>query len=321
MLTCTKMIGFELNIYVSTGPNTAEYKKILAKEIDDQSLDFKIIEDISRSREVNAIIYSDDSEISDFALFPDSTVIFSTFAGVEKTLLNKTITQSLVRLIDVEMTQCMAEWCAAHVLRYHLGLDIYIKPTKKEWKISHKERLLADQVEIGVLGLGTLGSATARKLRKLDFNVAGWSANKKKISGVKSLVGPEGLTKILSASDYLILLLPLTERTKAIINSETLKVVKDGAVLINAGRGGLIEDSDLLKALDSGKLSECTLDVFNEEPLPREHPFWFHDKVTVTPHISAPTRLKSSIKSILKNIGRINRGLQPIGLVEKERHY
>tara|TARA_A100001011_G_scaffold65208_1_gene66180 strand:+ start:285 stop:1232 length:948 start_codon:yes stop_codon:yes gene_type:complete len=315
------MIGFELNIYVSTGPNTAEYKKILAKEIDDQSLDFKIIEDISRSREVNAIIYSDDSEISDFALFPDSTVIFSTFAGVEKTLLNKTITQSLVRLIDVEMTQCMAEWCAAHVLRYHLGLDIYIKPTKKEWKISHKERLLADQVEIGVLGLGTLGSATARKLRKLDFNVAGWSANKKKISGVKSLVGPEGLTKILSASDYLILLLPLTERTKAIINSETLKVVKDGAVLINAGRGGLIEDSDLLKALDSGKLSECTLDVFNEEPLPPEHPFWFHDKVTVTPHISAPTRLKSSIKSILKNIGRIKRGLQPIGLVEKERHY
>ena len=174
------MIGFELNIYVSTGPNTAEYKKILAKEIYDQSLDCKIIEDISRSREVNAIIYSDDSEISDFALFPDSTVIFSTFAGVEKTLLNKTITQSLVRLIDVEMTQCMAEWCAAHVLRYHLGLDIYIKPTKKEWKISHKERLLADQVDIGVLGLGTLGSATARKLRKLDFNVAGWSANKKK---------------------------------------------------------------------------------------------------------------------------------------------
>ena len=321
MLMSTKLIGFELNIFVSTGANTAEYKQILLKEIDIQYLDCKIIEDISMSSEVNAIIYSDDSEISDFSLFPDNSVIFSTFAGVEKTLLNKTITQPLVRLIDVEMTECMAEWCTAHVLRYHLDLDNYIKPTKKEWKISHKERLLADQVEIGVLGLGTLGSATARKLRKLDFNVAGWSANKKKISGVKSLVGPEGLTKILSTSDYLILLLPLTERTKAIINSETLKVVKDGAVLINAGRGGLIEDSDLLKALDSGKLSECTLDVFNEEPLPPEHPFWFHDKVTVTPHISAPTRLKSSIKSILKNIGRINRGLQPIGLVEKERHY
>ena len=129
------------------------------------------------------------------------------------------------------------------------------------------------------------------------------------------------MTKILSTSDYLILLLPLTEKTKTIINSDTLKIVKTGAILINAGRGGLIEDNDLLKALDSGKLSGCTLDVFNEEPLPPEHPFWFHDKVTVTPHISAPTRLRSSIKSILINMGRIKKGLQPSGLVDKKRFY
>ena len=310
-----------MKIFVLTGSKSTEYKRILAEEITNQSLDCKIIEDMSRRSEVNAIIYSDDCEISDFSIFPDDTVIFSTFAGVEKTLLNKTIRQPLVRLIDIEMTECMAEWCAAHVLRYHLDLDTYIKPTQKEWKISNKERLLAHQVNIGVLGLGTLGSATARKLKKLDFNVTGWSATRKKISGVKSLVGQEGLTNILSSSDYLILLLPLTEQTKTIINSETLKLIKNGAILINAGRGGLIDDDDLLKVLDSGKLSECTLDVFNEEPLPPKHPFWFHDKVTVTPHISAPTRLKSSIKSILKNIARIKKGLQPIGLVEKERHY
>ena len=320
-LTFTKIIGIDLKIFVLTGSKSTEYKRILAEEITNQSLDFKIIEDMSRRSEVNAIIYSDDCEISDFSIFPEDTVIFSTFAGVEKTLLNKTIRQPLVRLIDIEMTECMAEWCAAHVLRYHLDLDTYIKPAKKEWKISNKERLLAHQVNIGVLGLGTLGSATARKLKKLDFNVTGWSATRKKISGVKSLVGQEGLTNILSRSDYLILLLPLTQQTKTIINSETLKLIKNGAILINAGRGGLIDDDDLLKALDSGKLSECTLDVFNEEPLPPEHPFWFHDKVTVTPHISAPTRLKSSIKSILKNIDRIKKGLHPIGLVEKERHY
>ena len=320
-LTFTKIIGIDLKIFVLTGSKSTEYKRILAEEIKAQSLDCKIIEDMSRRSEVNAIIYSDDCEISDFSIFPEDTVIFSTFAGVEKTLLNKTIRQPLVRLIDIEMTECMAEWCAAHVLRYHLDLDTYIKPAKKEWKISNKERLLAHQVNIGVLGLGTLGSATARKLKKLDFNVTGWSATRKKISGVKSLVGQEGLTNILSRSDYLILLLPLTRKSKTIINSETLKLIKNGAILINAGRGGLIDDDDLLKALDGGKLSECTLDVFNEEPLPPEHPFWFHDKVTVTPHISAPTRLKSSIKSILKNIARIKKGLQPIGLVEKERHY
>ena len=321
MLTFTKIIGSELNIFVSTGSKAKEYKKILAEEIKTQSLDCNIVEDIARSGDVNAIIYSDESEISDFSIFPNNTVIFSIFAGVEKTLLNKSIRQPLVRLIDIEMTECMAEWCAAHVLRYHLDLDEFIKPEKNEWKIYSKERLLANQVHIGILGLGTLGTAAANKLKKLDFNVTGWSTTEKNLSGIKSLVGPNGLAKILSNSDYLILLLPLTEETKHIINSDSLKIVKNGSILINAGRGGLIEDNDLLEALDSGKLSRCTLDVFNNEPLPKEHPFWFHDKVTVTPHISAPTRLQSSIKSILKNIGRIKKGLEPIGLVQKERFY
>ena len=321
MHTCTRMLASDLNIFISTGSKTAEYKKALAKEIEAQSLNYNIVEDISRSSEVNAIIYADDGDIADFSIFPDDTVIFSIFAGVEKTLLNKTIRQPLVRLIDVEMTECMAEWCVAHVFRYHLDLDKFIKPEKKEWITCNKERLLANQVHIGILGLGTLGAATANKFKKLDFKVAGWSANEKRISGVNSLVGQDGLRKILSTSDYLILLLPLTERTKTIINSASLKFVKNGAVVINAGRGGLIEDNDLLKALDVGKISGCTLDVFNEEPLPQEHPFWLHEKVTVTPHISAPTRLKSSIKSILANISRIKEGLQPIGLVEKERFY
>ena len=318
---CTRIIGFNLNIFVSTGSKTTKYKKILEEEIKNQFLEYNIIEDISRNSEVNAIIYSDESEISDFSIFPDDAVIFSIFAGVEKTLLNKSIRQPLVRLIDIEMTECMAEWCAAHVLRYHLDLDEYIKPEKNEWKSYSTERLLANQVNVGILGLGILGTATANKLRKLDFNVTGWSTTEKNLSGIKSLVGLNGLAKILSNSDYLILLLPLTEETKNIINSGSLKMVKKGAILINAGRGGLIEDNDLLKALDSGKISRCTLDVFDEEPLPKEHPFWFHDRVTVTPHISAPTRLQSSIKSILKNIGRIKKGLQPNGLVQKERFY
>ena len=225
MHTCTRMLASDLNILISTGSKTAEYKKALAEEIEAQSLNYNIVEDISRSNEVNAIIYADDSDIADFSIFPDDTVIFSIFAGVEKTLLNKTIRQPLVRLIDAEMTECMAEWCVAHVFRYHLDLDKFIKPEKKEWITCNKERLLANQVHIGILGLGTLGAATANKFKKLDFKVAGWSANEKRISGVNSLVGPDGLRKILSTSDYLILLLPLTERTKTIINSASLKFV------------------------------------------------------------------------------------------------
>mgnify|MGYP003302223836 CR=1 FL=1 len=254
MHTCTRISASDLNIFISIGSKTPEYKKILAEEIEVQSLNYNIVEDISRSNEVNAIIYADDSDIPDFSIFPDDTVIFSIFAGVEKTLLNKTIQQPLVRLIDVEMTECMAEWCTAHVLRYHLDLDEFINPVKKEWITHNKDRLLANQIVIGILGLGTLGSATAEKLKKLDFKVTGWSATEKKITGVRSLIGAEGLTRILSTSDYLILLLPLTQETKNIINSASLKLVKNGAILINAGRGGLIEDNDLLEALVSIEL-------------------------------------------------------------------
>ena len=156
----TRILVSDLNIFISTGSKTREYKKVLAEEIEAQSLNYNIIEDISRSSEINAIIYADDSDISDFSIFPEDTVIFSIFAGVEKTLLNKTIQQPLVRLIDVEMTKCMAEWCTAHVLRYHLDLDEFIKPIKKEWKAYDKERLLANQIDIGILGLGTLGSVS-----------------------------------------------------------------------------------------------------------------------------------------------------------------
>ena len=131
MHTFIRILDSDLNIFISTGSKTSEYKKILTEEIEAQSLNYNIIEDISRSNEINAIIYADDSDIADFSIFPDDTVIFSIFAGVEKTLLNKTIRQPLVRLIDPEMTECMAEWCVAHVLRYHLDLDKFIKPEKK----------------------------------------------------------------------------------------------------------------------------------------------------------------------------------------------
>ena len=121
------------------------------------------------------------------------------------------------------MTECMAEWCAAHVLRYHLDLDEYIKPEKNEWKSYSTERLLANQVNVGILGLGILGTATANKLRKLDFNVTGWSTTEKNLSGIKSLVGANGLAKILADSDYLILLLPLTRKQKILSIQAPLK--------------------------------------------------------------------------------------------------
>ena len=312
---------FSLNIYICAGAKSKEYREALLREINYQNLNFKIINNFSDKTSAKAIIYSDDCDILDFSEFPESSYIFSTYAGVEKTLLNKTIKQPLVRLIDGEMTECMAEWCTAHVMRYHLDIDKFIKRKSKEWLSITAERPLAHQVSIGILGLGVLGQATASKLKKLGFKVKGWSTSKKKLSGIISLRGKNGLNEILKSSDYVILLLPLTNKTKEIINERSIKLLKNGVKLINAGRGGLIEEKSLISGLDNGKISACTLDVFNQEPLPHSHPFWDHEKITITPHISAPTRLKSSVKSIIENIKRLEKGEKPIGLVERQRFY
>ena len=310
-----------MNIYICAGSKSEEYRKALVREINYQNLNLKIINNFSKKTSIKAIIYSDDCDISDFSEFPENSYIFSTYAGVEKTLLNKTIKQPLVRLIDSEMTECMAEWCTAHIMRYHLDIDKFIKRKSKEWLSITKERPLAYQVSIGILGLGVLGQATASKLGKLGFKVRGWSRSEKKLSGVISLSGEKGLNEILKSSDYIILLLPLTNKTREIINKRSIKLLKNGVKLINAGRGGLIEEASIINGLDNGKLSACTLDVFNQEPLPSSHPFWNHEKITITPHISAPTRLRSSVKSIIENIKRLQKGKTPIGLADKQRSY
>ena len=234
--------AFKLNIFICTGSRSKEYEIELKTEIRNQNLKFKILKDLSELENIDVIIYSDDCEIIDFAIFPKSTYVFSTFAGVEKTLNNTTIIQPLVRMIDDEMTESMAEWCTAHVMRYHLGLDRFINKRKPEWLKTTEEPLLANQRSIGILGLGTLGEATAQKLQTLGFIVRGWSNTRKKITGIKSHTGDSGLKKVLGNSDFLILLLPLTSKTKNIINKNSINLFKDGAKLINAGRGALIEE-------------------------------------------------------------------------------
>ena len=110
----------------------------------------------------------------------------------------------------------------------------------------------------------------------------------------------------------MLILLPLTPSTKLIINSETLRLLPPRAVIINAGRGLLINESHLLDALDSGKIGHATLDVFSEEPLPASHPFWSHKKVTVTPHIAAATRPNSTARALVKSIIQIRKVLSQI---------
>ena len=188
-------------------------------------------------------------------------------AGVEDIIHNKTLTKPLIRLVDDGMKQGMVEWCLAHVLRHHLRTDMHVKNQDGIWR-SDSVPSLATEVNVGILGLVALGTAVALALSNIGFKVQGWSQTKKKIANVDSFSGPDGLTEVLSATQILILLLPLTPDTKFMMNSQTLKLLPRNAVIINPGRGLLINDNDLLEELNSGHISHATLDVFSTEPLP-----------------------------------------------------
>lgn len=180
---------------------------------------------------------------------------------------------------------------------------------------------LARNRTVGVLGLGELGAASARALAGLNFRVTGWSRSRKQLDGIECLWGEEGLRAVLSRSEILVLLLPLTPATETVIDAEAIARLPQGAVILNPGRGALIDDPALLAALDSGHLAHATLDVFREEPLPPDHPFWAHPKVTVTPHVASETRAPGAARVIAENVRRGEAGAPFLHVVDRAAAY
>ncbi len=155
----------------------------------------------------------------------------------------------------------------------------------------------------------------------IGFDVSGWSRRPRELAGIGATTGPEGLEAVLRNAEILVTLLPATPDTASILNARTLALLPQGARLINAGRGSLIDDDALLEALDSGRLAHATLDVFREEPLPPEHPFWAHPRVTVTPHIASETRPETASEAIARNIRRGEDGAPFLNVVDRAAGY
>jgi glyoxylate/hydroxypyruvate reductase A len=176
------------------------------------------------------------------------------------------------------------------------------------------------------MGLGVIGSEAARVLARIGFQVAGWSVSAKQIEGIEVFHGPEGLDPFLARTEILICLLPLTDATRGILNRKLFAKLKrygaaGGAFLINAGRGGLQIDADILAALEDGMLAGATLDVFPEEPLPPGNPMWSHPKVTVTPHNAGDILPAFLVADVMQQIGRLERGEPLKNLVDRKRGY
>lgn len=305
-------------LFAAHGDRWAEYETPLNKAFAELELETYLSQDIA-AKEVDYIIYAPNSPVQDFGPYTRAKAVLNLWAGVEDVVGNPTLAIPLARMVDPGMTQSMTEWVAGHVMRYHLGMDRHIMNAQKVW--APHTSPLASERRVTILGMGALGSAVATVLNTLGFDVHGWSRREKFIPDVTLHHGVSGLRSALSEAEILILLLPNTPATVNTLNAETIAQLPQGAFVINPGRGSLIDDEALLAALDQGHIAGATLDVFRVEPLPQEHPFWTHPKVTVTPHVAAETRPITAARVIAENIRRGEAGRPFLHLVDRASGY
>ncbi|HEX2135638.1 MAG TPA: glyoxylate/hydroxypyruvate reductase A [Microvirga sp.] len=257
---------------------------------------------------------------------PNVAVIFSLGAGVDHLMTYPDLPDvPVVRVAQEDLTERMSEYVVLHCLMHLRDQRRYdAQQHEKVWRHDAAPPR-AGEVRVGMLGFGVLGQDAARKLRAIGFEVAGWSRGRKRVEGHRVFAGDE-LDAFLARTDILVSLLPLTPDTRGILNRELFrKLAHDGRlggpVLINAGRGGLQVEADILACLDDGTLKAATLDVFETEPLPPDSPLWSHPRVTVTPHNAAVSEPDATARYIADQIRRFERGEPLQNVVDRGRGY
>ncbi|MEM7635628.1 MAG: glyoxylate/hydroxypyruvate reductase A [Pseudomonadota bacterium] len=258
--------------------------------------------------------------------FANLKAIFSLGAGVDHILRDPELPDvPLVRVVDPDLTMRMSEYVCLHVLMHHRQQRLLDSDqAKTDW--TERPQWSASAMRVGVMGLGELGRDAAEKLVHLGFQVNGWSNSAKQIEGVTSYAGKDELDAFLNVSDILVCLLPHTPDTHGILNRDLFgKLPSDGPlgapVLINAGRGKLQVEADILASLDAGELGAATLDVFETEPLPEDSPLWRHPAVTLTPHNAADSDPEALCKYILGQIARHEAGEDLQNTVDRRAGY
>jgi glyoxylate/hydroxypyruvate reductase len=262
----------------------------------------------------------------ELASFPNLKVIFNLGAGVDALMADKTLPDvPLVRVAVGDLTDRMAEYVVLHVLLHHRQ-ELYLRQSQREKRWAPKYQWPANAISVGLMGLGVLGANAAEILRRIGFRVAGWSRSERRIEGVECFHGDSGLAPFLRRTDILVCLLPLTQETRHVLNRNVFEKLNrtspmGAPVLINAGRGGLQNEADLLACLDDGTLGAASLDVFAQEPLPADSPFWIHPRVVLTPHNAADTDPDEISKYVARQIARYEAGGALENVVDRTRGY
>jgi glyoxylate/hydroxypyruvate reductase A len=249
-------------------------------------------------------------------------LVISLAAGVDWLLEDKSLSPAIpiARLGESGMAPMMSQYVAHAVLRLHRHMQFFERAQRaRRW--DYRLPPAAAGSRVGVMGLGSLGLPAAQILTALGFPVAGWARSAKSIPGIECFHGEGGLAPFLARTDILVVLLPLTAATRGLVGREVLYRLPRGAKLVSCGRGATLVEADLIATLRDGQIAEAVLDVFENEPLAPDHPFWTMEQVLVTPHIATAPVPDIASAGVVENIRRLRAGEPLLYLVDKERGY
>lgn len=306
-------------LLVCNGKDPVKWVNALRKELPET--DLFIYPEVPDREKIDFVICW-KSKKGELDAFPHIKVIQSLGAGVDHIFETQTLSKEIAvtRIVDPNLANDLWEFVVTLVMAELKQIPTYIhQQMNRSWE-KQAYRRIAD-TRIGVLGLGQIGAYIAEKLAQMGFVVSGWSQSAKSIPKVQSYQGKEGFESCLKQADILINLLPLTPETTGILNREHLSLLPQAAVLINVGRGGHLQEEDLIPLLEEGRLSRAYLDVFQTEPLPRDHPFWQHPKIVMTPHTASMTDAQSAVNQIVENYRRMRAGKELLNQVSIKRGY
>jgi len=299
--------------------NTARWEKEL-KQID-ETIDIRIWPDCGNTDEIDFVLVWNHPR-GELLKFKNLKCIASLGAGVDHIFKDPNLPKGvkITRVVDPLLSQSMDEYVLMMVLNIYRRYDQYKEIQKqKNWTRIPISKIY--EFRVGVMGLGEMGGNVAKKLAGLGFQVVGWSEPQKKIEGITNFQGASQFEQFLQQSNILICLLPLTPKTKDILNLKTFNQLPKGAYIINVARGEHLVEEDLIKTLDSDQLSGACLDVYRQEPLPPDHLFWEHPKIILTPHIASITDPKSVVAQVMENYHRLQKGQELLFEVDVSRGY
>ena len=285
-------------------------------------IDVRVYPDVGNENEIEyAVVWKHPHGI--LKRYPNLKVILSLGAGVDHILSDPDLPKDLpiVRLVDVKLTHEMCFHALHWVLHFHSDHYLYMKQQiDRKWQ--QQSSIQPEDRTVGIMGLGNIGRGIGESLIDQGFKVLGWGANQKSSLGdIKYFFGKEQLSDFLVKTNILINVLPFSKDTKNMLRKDDLKSLPRGSFIINMGRGGIINEADLLSLLDENHITAAALDVFEEEPLPANNPLWNHPSVYITPHIAGQSNPKSSAKTIAENIRRIEDGKMPFPIYNITKGY